>query len=116
MGNVISGGKNPAIPSLLQNKEADKVKANTGLTKIIINLNKIKKKIKTLREAISSLTRNLQTPSKIIINLPRSTYTLAKKKEKEKRKRRKKKKRKGKRKKKKKKGKSIKNIKGGKKG
>ena len=46
MGGVISGGKGPAIPSPLQNREAGKVKVNTGLIKIIINLNKVKKEIK----------------------------------------------------------------------
>ena len=59
MGNVISGGKNPAVPSLLRNKEAGRAKANTGLIKIIINLNKIKEEIKTLREVISSFIQNL---------------------------------------------------------
>ena len=59
MDNIISGEKNPAIPSPLQNKEAGRIKANTGLIKIIINLNKIKKEIKTLREIISFFTRSL---------------------------------------------------------
>ena len=58
MGNVISGEKDPVIPSPLQNKETGGVKVNTGLTKIIINLNKIKKEVKTLWEIISSLTRS----------------------------------------------------------
>ena len=53
MGNIISGGKGPVIPSLLRDKEAGGAKVNTGLIKIIIGLNKIKKKIKTLREVIS---------------------------------------------------------------
>ena len=56
MGNVISGEKGPAIPFLLQNKEAGKVKVNTGLIKIIINLNKVKEEIKTLREIIFFFT------------------------------------------------------------
>ena len=33
-----------------------KAKAITSLTKIIINLNKVKKKVKTFREAISFFT------------------------------------------------------------
>ena len=48
VGGAISGGKGPIIPFLLQNKEAGKVKINTGLIKIIINFNKVKKEIKTL--------------------------------------------------------------------
>ena len=52
----MSGGKGPAILSLLQNKEVGKVKVNTGLIKIIANLNKVKKEIKTLREIISFFT------------------------------------------------------------
>ena len=48
MGGVISGGKNPVIPFLLQDKETGKVKINTGFIKIIINLNKVKEKIKAL--------------------------------------------------------------------
>ena len=59
VGNIISGGKNPAIPSLLQNKETGKAKVNTNFIKIIINLNKVKEKIKILREIISFFTRNL---------------------------------------------------------
>ena len=56
VGEVISGGKNPAIPSLLQNKKAGKIKTNINLIKIIINLNKVKEKIKTLWEVIFFLT------------------------------------------------------------
>ena len=48
MGGIISGGKGPAIPSLLQNKEAGGVKANINLIKIITGLNKVKEKIKAL--------------------------------------------------------------------
>ena len=48
MGGITSGGKNPAIPSLLRDKKAGKIKINTGLIKIIINLNKVKEKVKTL--------------------------------------------------------------------
>ena len=59
VGGVISGGKGPAIPSLLQNKKAGKAKANTNLVKVIINLNKVKEKVKALREIISFFTRNL---------------------------------------------------------
>ena len=59
MGGIISGGKNPVIPFLLRNKEAGRVNVNTNLIKIIINLNKIKEKIKTLREIIFFFTRNL---------------------------------------------------------
>ena len=56
MGGVISGGKGPAIPSLLQNKEAGKAKIHTNLIKIIINFNKVKEEIKTLREVIFFFT------------------------------------------------------------
>ena len=59
MGGVISGGKNPVVLSLLRNKEAGGVKINTGLIKIVIGLNKVKEKIKTLREVIFFFTRNL---------------------------------------------------------
>ena len=52
MGGVISGGRNPIIPFPLRNRKAGGVKVNTGLIKIIINLNKVKEKIKTLREII----------------------------------------------------------------
>ena len=45
---IISGGKDPVIPFPLRDKEAGGVKTNTGLIKIIINLNKIKEEIKTL--------------------------------------------------------------------
>ena len=58
VGNIISGGRNPAVPSLLRNKEAGKVKANTGLIKIVISLNKIKEKVKALREVMSFFTRS----------------------------------------------------------
>ena len=56
VGGIVSGGKGLIIPSPLQNREAGKVKANTGLVKIIINLNKIKEEIKTLQEVISFFT------------------------------------------------------------
>ena len=59
VGGIISGGKGPVIPFLLQNKEVGKVKANINLIKIITGLNKIKKEVKTLREIISFFTRNL---------------------------------------------------------
>ena len=52
MGGIISGGKNPAVLFLLRNKEAGRVKANINLIKMIINLNKVKEKIKTFREVI----------------------------------------------------------------
>ena len=48
----MSGGKGPAVPFLLQNKEAGKVKINTGLIKIIAGLNKVREEIKTFREVI----------------------------------------------------------------
>ena len=48
----MSGGKGPIILSLLRNKKVGKVKVNTGLIKIIINLNKVKEEIKTFREII----------------------------------------------------------------
>ena len=48
VGGIIFGGKGPVVLFLLRNKEAGKVKVNTGLIKIIINLNKVKKKVKTL--------------------------------------------------------------------
>ena len=59
VGGIISGEKNPTVPFLLQNREAGGVKVNTGLIKIVIGFNKIKEKIKTLREIISFFTRNL---------------------------------------------------------
>ena len=59
VGGVIFGGRGPAVPSLLQDKEVGGVKVNTGFIKIIINLNKVKKEIKTLREVIFFFTRSL---------------------------------------------------------
>ena len=59
VGGIISGGKGPVIPSLLQNKKAGRVKANISLIKIITGLNKVKEEIKTLREVISFFIRNL---------------------------------------------------------
>ena len=56
MGGVISGGKNPAVPFPLRDREAGGVKANTGLIKIVIGLNKVKKKVKTFREVIFFFT------------------------------------------------------------
>ena len=47
------------IPFLLRDKEAGGVKVNTGLVKIVIGLNKVKEKIKTLWKIISFFTRNL---------------------------------------------------------
>ena len=55
----MSGGRNPAVPSLLQNKEAGGIKINTSLIKVITGLNKVREKIKALREVISSFIRNL---------------------------------------------------------
>ena len=46
------GGKGPVIPFLLRNKKAGKAKVNIGLIKIIIGLNKVREKVKTLREVI----------------------------------------------------------------
>ena len=59
MGGVISGGKSLVIPSSLRDKEMGRAKANTSLIKIVISLNKVKEKIKTLREAISFFTWSL---------------------------------------------------------
>ena len=59
MGGVISGGKGPVILFPLQNKEAGGAKVNTGLTKIIAGLNKVKEEVKTLREVMRTFTRNL---------------------------------------------------------
>ena len=59
MGGVISGGRGPAVPFLLQDKEAGGVKVNIGLIKIITNLNKVREEIKTLWEVISFFTWNL---------------------------------------------------------
>ena len=53
MGSVISGGKGPAVPFSLRDKEAGGVKVNIGLIKIIISFNKVKEKVKTFREVIS---------------------------------------------------------------
>ena len=52
MGSVISGGRGPTVPSPLQNKEAGEVKVNTGFTKVVTGLNKVKEEIKALREVI----------------------------------------------------------------
>ena len=52
MGDVISGGRNPVIPSLLRDREAGGVKINTGLIKIVIGLNKVKEKVKIFWEVI----------------------------------------------------------------
>ena len=56
MGGIISGGKNPVIPFLLQNRKAGRAKVNTSLIKIIIGLNKIKEEVKALREVIFFFT------------------------------------------------------------
>ena len=58
MSNVISGGKGPVILSSLRDKETGKVKVNISLIKIIINLNKVKKEIKTFQEFISFFTQS----------------------------------------------------------
>ena len=55
----MSGGKGPVIPSLLQDKKAGGVKANIGLIKIVINLNKIREEIKTFRKVIFFFIRSL---------------------------------------------------------
>ena len=52
VGGVISGGRSPAVPSLLRDREAGGAKVNTGLIKVIIGLNKVKEEVKTLREII----------------------------------------------------------------
>ena len=59
VGGVMSGGKDPAVPFSLRDKEADGAKANTGLVKIVIGLNKVKKKVKTFREVIFFFTWSL---------------------------------------------------------
>ena len=59
VGGVIFGGRNPIILFLLRDKEVGKVKANIGLIKIVISLNKVREKIKTLREVIFFFIRNL---------------------------------------------------------
>ena len=59
VGGAVSGGRNPVIPSLLRHREAGGAKANTGLIKIVINFNKVREEIKTLREIISFFTRSL---------------------------------------------------------
>ena len=48
MGGVISGGKDPAVLSLLRNREAGGVKINTNFIKIVVSLNKIKEEVKAL--------------------------------------------------------------------
>ena len=55
-GGVISGGKNPAVPSLLRDKEAGGAKVITGFIKIITSLNKVKEKVKTTLKIISFFT------------------------------------------------------------
>ena len=52
-GGVISGGKGPVILSPSRNREASKVKIIINLIKLIINLNKVKEKIKSFQEIIS---------------------------------------------------------------
>ena len=59
MGGVMSSGRNPAVTSLLQNKETGRVKVNINLIKIIVGLNKVREEIKTLREIMRIFTRNL---------------------------------------------------------
>ena len=54
----MSGGKGPAIPSPLQNKEAGRVKVNISFIKIITGLNKVREEVKAFREIISFFTRN----------------------------------------------------------
>ena len=49
----MSGGRGPVVLSPLQNKEAGRVKINISLIKVVINLNKVKKEVKTLQEVIS---------------------------------------------------------------
>ena len=41
VGGIISGGKSPVVPFLLQDREAGGIKANTSLVKIITGLNKV---------------------------------------------------------------------------
>ena len=53
VGGVVFGGRNPAVPFPLQDKEAGGVKVNISLIKIVIGLNKVKEEVKTLREIIS---------------------------------------------------------------
>ena len=59
VGGIVSGGKGLVIPFLLRNKEAGGIKVNTGLIKIVINLNKVREEVKTLREVIFFFTRSL---------------------------------------------------------
>ena len=56
MGGIISGGKGPVIPFSLRDKKAGGIKVITSLIKIIISFNKVKEKIKALREIISFFT------------------------------------------------------------
>ena len=58
VGGVISGGKAPAVPFLLRDKEVGGIKVNTGFIKIITGLNKVKKKVKAFRKIISFFTRS----------------------------------------------------------
>ena len=55
----MSGGRNPVIPFLLRNKKAGGVKVNTGLIKIVTSLNKIREKVKALREVVFFFIRSL---------------------------------------------------------
>ena len=59
MGGIIFGGKNPVVPFLLRDKEVGGIKVNIGFIQIIINLNKVKKEIKTLWEIIFFFTWSL---------------------------------------------------------
>ena len=55
----MSGGKGPVVPFLLQDREIGGVKTNTGLVKIIIGFNKVKKEVKALWEVIFFFTWSL---------------------------------------------------------
>ena len=59
VGGAMSGGKGLVVPSLLRDKEAGKAKVNINLVKIIINFNKVREEVKTLRKVIFSFIRNL---------------------------------------------------------
>ena len=49
----MSGGRGPAVPSPLRDKEAGRAKVNTNLIKIIISFNKVKEEIKAFWEIVS---------------------------------------------------------------
>ena len=59
VGGAVSGGRGPAVPFPLRDREVGGAKANINLIKVVIGLNKVREEIKALREIISFFTRSL---------------------------------------------------------